>query len=245
MTEKIKHKNVYEAILAVMQESEYVQKERKGQLNYSVKSEEAVLKELRPYIVKHGLVILPVEIKDIHHSQIEKTNSRGNVSIWKGTKATHVFRFVHAESETLVDVSVFGEGEDVGDKSCNKSMTVAKKYALLSSFLMITGDDPDYTSSEEMENTKQQTQPDPETRKAKLNPEGLKRAIEATLAICSDAKLQNGDRIVASTIESFLADFGTPDMVKAWRKGILKYLFGLPTGSTKEMSNKQIQAVFK
>ena len=38
---------------------------------------------------------------------------------------------------------VAGEGADVGDKAPYKAMTGALKYALLQSFLLSTGDDPE------------------------------------------------------------------------------------------------------
>ena len=53
------------------------------------------------------------------------------------------YRFVDARSGEELTVRVAGEGADAGDKAPYKAMTGALKYALLQSFLLATGDDPD------------------------------------------------------------------------------------------------------
>jgi hypothetical protein len=53
------------------------------------------------------------------------------------------YRFVDARSVEELIVRVAGEGADAGDKAPYKAMTGALKYALLQSFLLATGDDPE------------------------------------------------------------------------------------------------------
>src|SRR6202040_1555390 len=53
------------------------------------------------------------------------------------------YRFVDARSGEELTVRVAGEGADPGDKAPYKAMTGALKYALLQSFLLSTGDDPE------------------------------------------------------------------------------------------------------
>ncbi|MGA8567579.1 MAG: ERF family protein [Candidatus Binataceae bacterium] len=53
------------------------------------------------------------------------------------------YRFVDASSGEELSVRVAGEGADAGDKAPYKAMTGALKYALLQSFLLATGDDPE------------------------------------------------------------------------------------------------------
>jgi len=137
-------KNIHEAILAIMGEVSYVQKERKQGVTYSIKSEEGVLNAIRPAMLNHGVVMFPVEVKDAYHSTYEAGKYK---NLWNRVIATHIYRFVHAASETHVDVAVLGDGADMGDKAGNKSMTTSKKYALLETFLLKTGDDPDDTPS--------------------------------------------------------------------------------------------------
>ena len=138
---------IHTAMLAIMNEVSYIQKERSKDVNYTLKTENAVIQAIRPAMLKHGVYMYPVGVKDASHSQFEAGKYK---NIWNRIVATHVYRFVHAESDTHIDVEVLGDGADTGDKAGNKSMTTSKKYALLEAFLLETGDDPDTTPSSEM-----------------------------------------------------------------------------------------------
>jgi len=138
------NKNIHEAILSVMNEVDYVQKEKKKGVGYSIKSEEGVLSVIRPAMMNNGIIMFPVDVKDIHHSKYEAGQYKNT---WNRIVATHVYRFLHTASGTYVDIATLGDGADTGDKAGNKSMTTSKKYALLEVFLLRTGDDPDETQS--------------------------------------------------------------------------------------------------
>lgn len=140
--------NIHTAMLEIMKQVSYIQKERSKDVNYTLKTENAVIQAIRPAMVEHGVYMYPVGVKDVEHSQFEAGKYK---NIWNRIVATHVYRFVHAESDTHIDVEVLGDGADTGDKAGNKSMTTSKKYALLEAFLLETGDDPDTTPSSEME----------------------------------------------------------------------------------------------
>ena len=53
------------------------------------------------------------------------------------------YTFMDADTAEEISVKVAGEGLDPGDKAPYKAMTGALKYALLQSFLLATGDDPE------------------------------------------------------------------------------------------------------
>ena len=53
------------------------------------------------------------------------------------------YTFTDEDSGEEITARVAGEGLDVGDKASYKAMTGALKYALLQSFLLATGDDPE------------------------------------------------------------------------------------------------------
>jgi len=139
--------NINTAMLAIMNEVSYIQKERSKDVNYTLKTENAVIQAIRPAMVKHGVFMYPAGVKEVEHSQFEAGKYK---NIWNRIVATHIYRFVHAPSGTSIDVEVLGDGADTGDKAGNKSMTTSKKYALLEAFLLETGDDPDITPSNEM-----------------------------------------------------------------------------------------------
>lgn len=135
------------AILKVMSEVGYVQKERKGGLNYSFASEAALIAALRPAMIKHGIFCYVTDLPQIEQEEFVTT---------KGTNmnratAHGIVRFIHPESATWIDVHAMGEGMDAGDKAGNKAATGLLKYALRQTFLIETGDDPDGTSSAERE----------------------------------------------------------------------------------------------
>lgn len=139
--------NIHEAIAAVMAEVGYVQKERTRGLNYSFAGEAALIAALRPAMVKYGIYCYVLAHEDVAREGYE--TSRGTAMTSTTTRMTA--RFVHAPSETYIDVQSLGEGADAGDKSGNKAATGAYKYALRQTFLIETGDDPDTQSSDEQQ----------------------------------------------------------------------------------------------
>ena len=136
--------NIHTAILAVYGQIGYVQKTRVGGLNYSFAGETALIAALRPAMIEAGIVMHVQTVANVEHFQFE--TAKGSVQNVTLIHAT--VRFTHAASGTFIDVQSIGEGADVGDKSGNKSMTGAYKYALRQTFCIETGDDPDAHASE-------------------------------------------------------------------------------------------------
>lgn len=65
----------------------------------------------------------------------------------KGTQAVvtarYTWRFIDGDTGETLDIQTLGSGADSGDKHVYKSSTGALKYALLTTFLIPTGDDPE------------------------------------------------------------------------------------------------------
>ena len=59
------------------------------------------------------------------------------------TRVVMTYTFMDVNSAEELTVKMPGEGRDPGDKGPYKAMTGALKYALLQSFLIATGDDPE------------------------------------------------------------------------------------------------------
>tara|TARA_R100001594_G_scaffold100354_3_gene135004 strand:+ start:1427 stop:2023 length:597 start_codon:yes stop_codon:yes gene_type:complete len=123
--------NIYERILAVMDDLHYVQKENKKVNNqYSFVSHDAVTAALHPLLVKHRIVMIP--------SIVEHTID-GN-----RTTATVSVAFVNPDEPDDRVVSTFvGFGIDNQDKGIGKAVSYATKYAILKTFVLETGDDPE------------------------------------------------------------------------------------------------------
>jgi hypothetical protein len=132
--------NVTEAILAVMRQVGYVQKEHTAGLNYSYAGEAALIRAIRPAMVQEGLIAHVLDLtKEVGTVMIGKDGGRP----MSRAIVLATVRFLHAPSGTHLDVQAAGEGMDTGDKALNKAMTGALKYALRQTFLIETGDDPD------------------------------------------------------------------------------------------------------
>lgn len=139
------YKNVHEAIVGVMGEIGYVQKSRAPGLGYNYAGEAALISALRPHMVEAGLYCYVSKVRDVQGTEF--TTAKGTVM--QLARLTAVVCFTHAPSETSIYVEAAGEGSDTMDKSFNKAMTGAYKYALRETFCIETGDDPDATPSEE------------------------------------------------------------------------------------------------
>jgi hypothetical protein len=122
--------NIAQRIAAVMGEVDYVQKERKQGMNYSIVSHDAVTAKVRPLLHKHGVIYYPRALT---------VSQNGN-----RTEAVFTVRFENIDDRTdFIDVETFGYGVDPQDKGPGKAMSYGVKYALLKVLGLETGDDPD------------------------------------------------------------------------------------------------------
>lgn len=114
-----------------MAEVDYIQKEKKQGMNYTIVSHDAVTAKVRPVLLKHGIVYYPVRCDHTHDG------NRAECSL--------TVRFVNIDEPTdFFDVPTFGYGIDTQDKGPGKAMSYAVKYALLKALGLETGDDPEH-----------------------------------------------------------------------------------------------------
>ena len=135
---------IQKAIWAVMCEISYVQKQKSPNLNYTFAGEAALIRALRPYMERYGIIMSVVAQNEVCFETYQ-TKSGAPMN---RTRLLSTVRFYHAPSGTFIDVMAPGEGADSGDKSGNKANTCAYKYALRQTFVIETGDDPDDEPSE-------------------------------------------------------------------------------------------------
>jgi hypothetical protein len=123
-------RNIAQRIAAVMGEVDYVQKEKKQGMNYSIVSHDAVTAKVRPLLHKHGVIYYPRGLA---------VSQNGN-----RTEAVFTVRFENIDDRAdFIDVETFGYGVDPQDKGPGKAMSYGVKYALLKVLGLETGDDPD------------------------------------------------------------------------------------------------------
>lgn len=133
--------NIYGKISAVMKDIEYLSKDdhvKFGQQDYKAISEEKVTKAVRESLIKHGVVIIPVEQEHSREGTISAVNTKYRIQ-----NIDDIEDYVIAVSS--------GTGADTQDKGVGKAMTYSYKYLLLRTFAIPTGEDPDKISSAELD----------------------------------------------------------------------------------------------
>lgn len=133
MSEKVKKNelNIYQRVNGVMKDVEYIQKsEKKVNGQYTFVSHDQVAAVIHPALVNHGIVVVP---------NVAKCGQVGN-----RTEVHLEVEFINMDnpSDKFLIVSV-GYGIDQSDKGPGKAVSYAYKYALLKTFCLETGDDPD------------------------------------------------------------------------------------------------------
>lgn len=132
---------VYQAINAVQGELSKIgiSKDKRNKMQgYNFRGIDDVYAALSPLLAKHGLCILP---RVISSNVIERKTAKGGALFY--TTLTVEFDFICAEDGSKHTVATIGEAMDSGDKSSNKAMSAAYKYAAFLAFAIPTEGDND------------------------------------------------------------------------------------------------------
>ena len=117
----------------------YVQKrghnERK---NYNYVTAADIAGAVGDILAELGVVVVP-RLESISH----EPSRMGRSEVEHIARVVMAYTFMDVDTAEEITVKVAGEGLDAGDKAPYKAMTGALKYALLQSFLLATGDDPE------------------------------------------------------------------------------------------------------
>ena len=154
---------VYKAIAAVSGDlaREGIGKDhRNSQQGYNFRGIDDVYNALAPLLAKHGLCILP---RCQSREQVERQSAKGGALFY--TTVDVEFDFIAAEDGSTHTVRVPGEAMDSADKSTNKAMSAAYKYAAMQAFCIPTeGDnDADATTHEVASSRGPRHDPPPQT----------------------------------------------------------------------------------
>jgi len=157
-------KQVLAALINASREVGYVQKRGYNDFQkYSYVTEADILQEVRPALLKHGLVMIP-SVESISHDEHGNTHISVRYDVY------------HESGETLSFVMA-GSGNDrnskgVGDKGIYKALTGCNKYALLKAMQLATGDDPEEEKAEPKKvETKVEPKPEPKPEPKEANQE--------------------------------------------------------------------------
>lgn len=135
---------IYQSLQLVMDEIGAIGKNKRNQMQgFNFRGIDDVMNTLHPLLAKAGIVIVP-QVKEIQRE--ERINAKGTTLIY--TLAKVDYQFVSTKDGSSVFATVFGEGMDSGDKSLNKAMSIAMKYACFQVFCIPTEEmvDPDQES---------------------------------------------------------------------------------------------------
>jgi hypothetical protein len=147
---------IYTAIPAIMAEIGAIGKDRRNVAQgYAYRGIEDFYNVLQPLMVKYKVFSVP-EI--LSKEREERTTTKGAVLIYTTMTVKYTF---FAEDGSFVTATVSGEGMDSGDKSANKALSVAHKYALAQIFAVPTADmtDPETESHEVKEKPRPESPP--------------------------------------------------------------------------------------
>lgn len=143
---------IYGAMSAIMAEIDFIGKEQKNtQQGFRYRGIDDIYNSLHRLFAKHGVFVTPEVLEKVRQE-------RETIKTWNGEQKKTILAFTclrmkytfYAQDGSSISCTVEGEGMDAGDKSSNKAMAVAHKYALLQVFMIPTDEvkDPDAESHE-------------------------------------------------------------------------------------------------
>jgi len=154
-------KSLASKLAEVMAEVKYIQKRGKNSFhNYRYATEADVADRVRECLAARNIILVP-DVVGQETRQI--TTKKGNTEFIDTLRIK--FTFYDGDSDQTISFHMIGEGQDAGDKAAYKAITGAEKYALMKTFLIPTGDDPEEsraTEGEEVETV--EAVPDPEAK---------------------------------------------------------------------------------
>ena len=124
---------IFTAISNVMKEIGAVKKESVNDIDgYRYRGIDAIMNALNPVLVKNGIFVVPA-VQEVNRE--ERIGKDGSTLIHTLVKVRYTF---FASDSSAIDVIMYGEGMDEGDKSLNKAMSAAYKYACFQTFCIPT-----------------------------------------------------------------------------------------------------------
>lgn len=136
------NKNLISKLVEVMKQVKYIEKKGYNEFNrYKYATESDVAEKVREVLADQNVIMLP---DIVEHSTREHINRKGNTEYIATVKVK--FTFIDGDTGEQLVIHSIGEGQDAGDKAVYKAITGAQKYALMKSFMIPTGDDPEADS---------------------------------------------------------------------------------------------------
>lgn len=124
---------IYKAISATMKDIGAVGKGDSNDFDhYKYRGIDAVMNALNPAMIKNGIFVVPTVLDSIRE---ERQGKNGTLMMYSIIKVKYSF---YADDGSCVECVVVGEAMDRSDKSTNKAMSAAFKYACFQTFCIPT-----------------------------------------------------------------------------------------------------------
>lgn len=141
------HPAIYDAICKIIRDLAAVgigKNRRNEQQGFAFRGIDDVYNAVAPLLAKHGVCVIPhVMAREV----TERVTPKGTTLFYTCVKVEYTF--FAADDGSNVKAVTFGEAMDSGDKSTNKAMSAAFKYALFQAFCIPTeAEDPDANTHE-------------------------------------------------------------------------------------------------
>lgn len=121
--------SIFSLIPKIMADVGAIEKASKNQAqNYKFRGIDDVMAAFQPVMARHGVFFIP---EVLSATQTDRESAKGSTLIY--TQLTVAYTFFAADGSNVRAV-VVGEAMDSADKSSNKAMSAALKYALLQTF---------------------------------------------------------------------------------------------------------------
>ena len=143
--------NIYQRINAVMQEVEYVKKDKQitgGGANYKAVTHDQVVSVIRKSLVKNGIVCYPEQTEGgfIIERDLNATPVPVKMGLYEGRYNVH---FVNIDDpDSRITITITAHANDNGDKAPGKAATYAVKTAVLKMFFLETGENDESREEE-------------------------------------------------------------------------------------------------
>lgn len=218
---------IYKAISQVMKDVGIVGKNDTNDFDhYKFRGIDAVMNALNPAMIKNGIFVVPTVLES---KREERQGKNGTLMMYSIITVKYTF---YAEDGSFVESVVVGEAMDRSDKSTNKAMSAAFKYACFQTFCIPTEEmkDSEEESLEIGEKPNQKPTSAPKNRKdtpeEAVKNEEMKASVDPVFLPTPDHKTtkEQWDRFYAEkdrtgiTDATILANFGVKqieDMTQA------------------------------
>jgi hypothetical protein len=136
--------NIHSRITSIIADLPHIGKDSEisgGGQRYKYRGIDDIMPSIKGLLAKHGVHFTPT-FTLLDDQSWEVARDRGGSTRWRHVTISGTYRFYGVEGD-YVEVTTIGEGKDSADKAYNKAMTAALKYALIQTFAIADGEDPD------------------------------------------------------------------------------------------------------